>query len=84
MTHQELIQRILNSNLPYEYMLVHVAYKYSHEKQYTYSNELLLFDVHYANYYCWYNDWYEGQEDVIFLEFMPISKLNDYSRWYKL
>ena len=80
----KLIEKINNMGLPYEDMIVHVRYKYAHEKTYHESNELLIFDVNYPNYYWWFNDWYEGQEDVKFLDFMPISKINDYSRWYHL
>ena len=79
-----ILQKINDYGLPYDDMIVHIRYKYDFESVYQEANELLLFDPCYDHYYCWYNDWYEGQQDIQFLEFIPISKINDYSRWYKL
>lgn len=44
-------------------IIVKLAYKYKREKEYTISNEILVWD-YYRNKWVWLNDWDEGQEDV--------------------
>lgn len=57
-------------NLTYKRnMIVLIKMKYSSESEYTYTNELLMFD---GDYY-WENDWDEGQQDVEFLGAIPVD-----------
>ena len=44
--------------------LVYMRTRYDYEKYWSYDHELLLVDTDYPGYYCWENDWDEGQEHV--------------------
>ena len=53
-------------------MIVEVRYKYSHETEWTISNEILTFD---NGEYVWEVDWWEGQEDVEYTGIIPVSSV---------
>lgn len=44
--------------------LVYLRMRGDHEKEWTYQHELLLVDCDCPGYYCWENDWHEGEEHV--------------------
>lgn len=56
-----------------ETMIVSLRYKYSWEKEWTYSNEILEVDIFVDGFYIWLNDWDEGQTDVEVLGCIPLS-----------
>ena len=56
-------------------LIVRVAYKYSHEKEYTITNEILTHDYP-TNTYIWENDWDEGQQDVYVLGFAKVEDID--------
>ena len=56
-------------------LLVNLRYKYECETEWTYSKELLLYNVMAVGIYEWNNDWWEGQENVEILGYIPISKI---------
>lgn len=63
--------------LPYiETQLVHLRYKYVWENEWTYSNEILTVDMNVEGYYCWLNDWNEGQQDVEILGCVALSDIS--------
>lgn len=54
--------------------VISLKYKYTHEESYTCSNEVFSYD--YANDdICWFNDWWEGQEECDFDFICNIDKL---------
>lgn len=57
--------------------IVRLRYKYSWEKEWTYSNELLLVDFNTRQRlpYIWCNDWNEGQEEVEVLGYIDIDEV---------
>lgn len=61
-------------NQPVEDMIVALKYKYSHEKEWTYSNEILEVDP--SGEYIWQNDWNEGQTEVEVIGCIPISEID--------
>lgn len=56
--------------------LVFLKYKYSHERNWTVSNEYLEVCVDSENNYAWLYDWYEGQEEVEIIGFINIDNSN--------
>lgn len=53
--------------------IVYLRYKYTNDKQWSYSFESVELD--YTNHcLCWFNDWYEGQQDV---EYIAITKISE-------
>ena len=65
-------------------MIVRLAYKYDHEKEYTYSNEILT--VEWPNYdtYIWEHDWDEGQQNVWVLGYILVEDVEVPLRFKKL
>lgn len=68
MTYEELnkmlIERALEENIDSE-LVVELDYKYSHEKDYTHAIEVCTMCYNYEGIsICWFNDWYEGQQDI--------------------
>ena len=61
---------------PIEDKLVYLKYKYSHEEEWTFSNEILEVDMSVDGYYVWSNDWDEGQQDVEILGCIAISDID--------
>ena len=51
--------------------VVHLAYKYDFEDEYTVSNQLLMCEP--DGTYCWEYDWNEGQTDVKVLGFVFVD-----------
>ena len=56
-------------------LIVRVAYKYDHEKEYTITNEILTHDYP-TDTYIWENDWNEGQQDVYILGFIKVEDID--------
>lgn len=56
--------------------LVYLRMRYDHEKEWDYDHELLLVDTDYPNYYCWENDWHEGQQHVEILGCIDIFDID--------
>ena len=61
---------------PVEDKIVSIKYKYSHEKEWTQSNEILEVGLSYEDVYVWLNDWDEGQQDIEILGCIPVSDIN--------
>ena len=59
-----------------EDQIVYLRYKYDWEHEWTYSNEILEVDFDADGYYCWFNDWNEGQQDVEILGCIAVSDIN--------
>ena len=38
------------------------------------TNQLFTVDINEENYFIWKNDWWEGEEDVILIDFFPVSE----------
>ena len=61
---------------PLEDKLVYLKYKYAHEDEWTFSNEILEVDMSVDGYYIWSHDWDEGQQDVEILGCIAISDID--------
>lgn len=61
---------------PVEDKIVSIKYKYSHEKEWTQSNEILEVDLSYEDVYVWLDDWDEGQQDIEILGCISVSDIN--------
>lgn len=55
--------------------LVRIRYKYSWEKEWTYSNEILQVYFNSDRLYEWLDDWNEGQEQVEILGCVDIDNI---------
>ena len=73
MTLEEFYQHIDNQELCQNY-LVRIKMKYSHESEYDLLNELYLFNGEECKYE-WLYDWYEGQQEVEVIGFIPVSDI---------
>lgn len=51
-------------------LIVKLKYKYTHETEYTISNEILDY---YDDMYIWVNDWNEGQQDVEVIAWISVD-----------
>ena len=51
--------------------IISIAYKYSFDKKYTTSIEVFYIDF---DIIIWFDDWYEGQEDVLVGVPVPVSQ----------
>ena len=58
----------------YEDRIVSIRYKYKFEKEWSYSNELLLCMGEWGDY-AWNDDWNEGQDDVEILGCLSIAEV---------
>lgn len=56
-----------------------IKYKYSHEDTYSFSNEIVSYNYSTSDV-CWFNDWYEGQEDCDLLYLYNIDFLVNFYR----
>lgn len=56
--------------------IVYMRFKYSWEKDWTYSKEILYVDMSSDDYYVWLNDWDEGQQEVEILGCMSIDDVD--------
>lgn len=46
------------------------------------SNELFMVDMEVDGYFIWKSDWYEGEENVVLIDFFPVSDAcNPKDRW---
>ena len=61
---------------PIEDKLVYLKYKYAHESEWTFSNEILEVEMSVDGYYVWSHDWDEGQQDVEILGCIAISDID--------
>lgn len=59
--------------LPIDDYVIRLMLKYNHEKEYQYSNELLLYD---GSHYYWDNDWDEGQQSVEVIGYISVSEVD--------
>ena len=67
--------RILDK-LPIEDYIVALKYKYNHEKEFSYSNQILEWD---CDDYVWLNDWDEGYTsngEVYVIGFVAVDELD--------
>ena len=69
MTLEEFLEKLKTEKIT-DY-IVRLKYKYNFEKEYTYSNELLL--INHGIDYEWNNDWIEGQTDIEVLEYIAVD-----------
>lgn len=58
--------------LPVDDYVVRLKLKYDDEKDYRYTNEILVFE---GDNYVWANDWDEGEHDVEVLGYIPVSEI---------
>ena len=63
LTFEQFEEKVLEGSFIPSYYIVRIRYKYSWENSYTISNEIYYFDDC-AGCWCWFNDWYEGQDIV--------------------
>ena len=63
MTVEQFEEKVLEGSVISSYYIVRLRYRYSWENSYTISNEIYYFDGC-AGCWCWFNDWYEGQDIV--------------------
>lgn len=61
---------------PVENKIVSIKYKYSHEKEWIQSNEILEVTPSFKEVYVWLNDWNEGQQDIEILGCISVSDIN--------
>ena len=64
--------------LPVDDYVVRLKLKYDHEKDYSYTNELLIYDGsdYEGSIYHWDNDWDEGQQDIEVIGYIPVSEID--------
>ena len=55
-------------------IIVQLKYKYTHETDYTISNEILDY---YDDKYIWLNDWHEGQQDIQVITWITVDYAMD-------
>ena len=68
-----VIQQIESKyTLDYSTYLVHIMYKYSHEK--TFRNEYEVFEYGYDTV-LWLNDWWEGEQDIIVKGYIDLEEI---------
>ena len=63
MTVEQFEEKVLEGSAIPSYYIVKLRYRYCWENSYTISNEIYYFDGC-AGCWCWFNDWYEGQDIV--------------------
>ena len=63
--------------LPVDDYVIRLKLKYDHEKDYQYTNELLIYDGsdYEGSIYHWDNDWDEGQQDVEVIGYISVSEI---------
>ena len=54
--------------------VIRLKYKYSHEESFSYSNEVFFYDYG-RDDICWFNDWWEGQEECDFEYILNIDRM---------
>ena len=80
MTHEEISDFIGDFlySLPCEDCIVKVRYKYSCEDKWTESNEPVIMD---DGHHLWENDWWEGQQDIEFIGYLPVRSIQIPTLW---
>lgn len=75
MTLNEFFEEIDKEEIIEDY-IVRIKYKYSFEPDddYIISNEFLFWDCECGGY-VWFNDWYEGQQNVEVLHYISLDKV---------
>lgn len=70
----------LLAKLPVDDYVIRLKLKYDHEKYYSYTNELLIYDGsdYEGSIYHWDNDWDEGQQDVQVIGYIAVSQINSF------
>ena len=53
--------------------IVKIMYRYKDEPAYREENQVVWFDEH--DNMVWLNDWWEGQEDILVLGYMPVEDI---------
>lgn len=68
------------AKLPVDDYVIRLKLKYDHDKDYRYTNELLLYDGsdYEGSIYHWDNDWDEGQHDVQVVGYIPVSEIDTF------
>lgn len=66
--------------LPVDDYVVRLKLKYDHEKDYQYTNELLIYDGsdYEGSIYHWDNDWDEGQQEVEVIGYISVSEIENF------
>ena len=62
-------------------LIVRIRYKYDTDKEYTYRNELLLFNSETLSHE-WWNDWDEGQQDIELVAVIPLDHIRNFDKYY--
>lgn len=62
----------MRSALPYDTYIVHIKYKYDYEDNYTDSYEVFEYGI---DNVIWFNDWCEGQTDVVVLGIYSFAEI---------
>lgn len=60
---------------PRTYYIIRIAMRHRDEKKYRITNELLYYE---DGEWTWEFDWWEGEEDVIYLGYVTIDSLSSY------
>ena len=73
-----MIQELIKKSGGHRYInyVFEIWYKYSHERNYTVSYELCEFD--FDENLTWENDWWEGQQEVMFKRVVALEDILDY------
>lgn len=71
MTLKEFFNELNKEEMAYDY-IVRIKYKYSFETEDTISNEYLFWDYE-VDDYVWFNDWFEGQQNVEVLDYISLD-----------
>lgn len=79
MTLEDFYKRIDESGIIQDY-IVRIKYKYTWETEdeYTIENEIYFWDGETGDY-MWFNDWYEGQQNVEVLEYISLDDV--FNEW---
>lgn len=59
-------------------LIIRIGYKYDFESQYYYSNEYYYPDPEFNGLWICENDWYEGQDDIIFVDYIRMEDVFDF------
>lgn len=73
-TYEKFMQRLTSQMERTDY-IIRLGTRYSGEKDYTYSNEVLVYDG--DDTFQWLNDWDEGQDDVIVVGYIPVAEISE-------
>ena len=63
----------LNSHGHGSEFIVKIMYRYTGEKIYIEENQIVWFDS--KNHMVWLDDWWEGQQDIIILGYVPVEDI---------